>query len=132
MTVCRHCATDKAQEEFYAYSGRTCKTCVGKNTRRVSLANAERKRKYNRQYHMRRRYGMDQAAYDSMLARQGGGCAICGGTCAVFSRLCVDHCHATGEVRGLLCNPCNTGLGKFKDSSGLLVAAARYLNKAVA
>jgi Recombination endonuclease VII len=41
----------------------------------------------------------------------------------------VDHCHLTGVFRGWLCSECNLGLGKFKDSSDLLVAAARYLRR---
>jgi len=41
----------------------------------------------------------------------------------------IDHCHSTGKVRGVLCSSCNMGLGKFKDSSELLIRAARYLEK---
>jgi Recombination endonuclease VII len=39
----------------------------------------------------------------------------------------LDHCHLTGVFRGWLCSECNFGIGKFKDSSDLLIAAARYL-----
>jgi len=44
-------------------------------------------------------------------------------------QLDVDHCHTTGEVRGLLCNRCNTGIGQFKDNPNILRSAARYLDK---
>lgn len=65
-----------------------------------------------------------------MLAAQGGGCAICG-SAAIFDRshkrICVDHDHATGKVRGLLCGCCNLGIGYFKDDPKRIEAAARYL-----
>lgn len=50
-------------------------------------------------------------------------CAICQGT----ERLCIDHCHTTGQVRGLLCHNCNIGLGNFHDSIFKLRAAVLYL-----
>lgn len=52
-----------------------------------------------------------------------GHCQLCGKA----SRLFVDHCHATGNVRGLLCTTCNTGLGVFKDDPIRIMAAAEYL-----
>ncbi len=67
--------------------------------------------------------------YESLLESQDGRCAICGRTEADSRghRLHVDHCHATGRVRGLLCGDCNLGLGKFGDSPDLLAKAAVYL-----
>lgn len=71
-------------------------------------------------------YGMDAAAYGRMLAEQSGVCLICGDA-PDGKPLFVDHCHATGAVRGLLCTQCNTGLGMFGDDPSRLLAAAAYL-----
>lgn len=71
------------------------------------------------------KYGIDQAAYDAMLKSQGGVCAICHE--AVEYVLKVDHCHETGRVRGLLCHPCNVGLGWFRDDAARVRRAADYL-----
>ncbi len=67
-------------------------------------------------------------AYERILATQDGGCAICGEK-PTGNRLAVDHDHATGEVRGLLCQHCNTGLGSFRDDAGLITKAIRYLGE---
>jgi Recombination endonuclease VII len=73
-------------------------------------------------------YGISLEDYARLLAEQGGVCAICLRQPA--ERLCVDHCHATGKVRGLLCRTCNTGLGCYRDDPSLLTTAAAYLTKA--
>lgn len=81
-----------------------------------------------------RRYGITVDYYNSMLAKQGGGCALCGckdSGCSKKDRLHVDHCHTTGKVRGLLCTNCNQGLGKFKDNPDRLRKAAEYLEDAM-
>jgi hypothetical protein len=63
-----------------------------------------------------------------MLQQQNGLCAICKKTeTGKTSNLCVDHCHKTGKVRGLLCNNCNKGLGLFKDNPEVLLNASAYL-----
>lgn len=94
---------------------------------------AFRKTERQRPYILKRKYGMTVAEYEAVLVAQGGVCAICRqpemtrqGSGAVFS-LAVDHDHATGHVRGLLCVPCNRGLGFLRDSRQLLQAADRYL-----
>lgn len=73
-----------------------------------------------------RKRGMTPEDYAEMLASQNGGCAICGDPPG-DRRLAIDHCHTTGEVRGLLCGPCNTSLGQFKDDPRLLLEAAKYV-----
>lgn len=65
--------------------------------------------------------------YDALLASQGGTCAICGGANANGQRLAVDHNHATGKVRGLLCHNCNSGIGHLMDRPDWLRKAAEYV-----
>ena len=68
--------------------------------------------------------GISLADYDAMRQRQNGACAICKRS---GQALCVDHCHACGKVRGLLCGKCNSVLGFCDDSPAHLLAAAAYL-----
>ena len=72
-------------------------------------------------------YGMTIADYDKKLAEQNGVCAICGGINVKGHKLAIDHNHATGAIRGLLCRRCNLGLGYFKDSNKNLERAFLYL-----
>lgn len=76
-------------------------------------------------------FGITSADYDALLDSQGGGCAICGATegSRRGERLAVDHCHAAGHVRGILCSNCNQGLGKFKDDIERLCKAIEYLRR---
>jgi len=77
-----------------------------------------------------KRYGLTPVDYAAMLDAQGGRCAICGEEAErTARRLSVDHCHATGKVRGLLCRDCNVGLGVFGDEAEALRRAAEYLEK---
>jgi hypothetical protein len=76
---------------------------------------------------LKRRYGISLEDYARLLARQGVVCAICLRQPA--ERLCIDHCHATAQVRGLLCRTCNAGLGFYRDDAALMMAAAAYLRK---
>lgn len=73
---------------------------------------------------MRQRYGLDPADYRAMVERQEGRCLICEDQ---PDPLVVDHDHETGEIRGLLCSTCNSGLGMFKDSPVLARRASDYL-----
>jgi len=55
-------------------------------------------------------------------------CAICGNP-GGKKRLCVDHDHVTGKIRGILCDNCNVGIGRLKDDIGLLYRAIDYLEE---
>jgi Autographiviridae endonuclease VII len=71
-----------------------------------------------------RSHGLSLQDYRGMLERQGKVCGICK---TPGKPLCVDHCHATGKVRGLLCRDCNLGLGNYKDNPAFTWGATAYL-----
>jgi hypothetical protein len=110
--------------------------------REYRLKNRERFAQKDRAYYLRnqeriedyrrfRKYGVTREQYDAMRAAQGGGCAICGSPAPGRgkTKLHVDHDHATGQVRGLLCGDCNTAIGSFRESVARLLSAAEYLRK---
>ena len=107
--------------------GHNLRTCGRQGPPPGSTPEAKRDRQ------LRRKYGITAADYDLMADAQGGRCAICLGHPTPNSQggatLHVDHCHATGRVRGLLCGRCNKGLGLFQDDPDLLVRAAWYLRQ---
>jgi hypothetical protein len=78
-----------------------------------------------------RRHGMSLEEYERLLALQGGVCAICQ-KAPRRGLLCVDHCHRTGMIRGLLCAKCNSGLGFYDDDPNRTQAATHYLRAAYA
>jgi hypothetical protein len=71
-------------------------------------------------------FGLDRDTYSQMLSGQEGKCAICR-QLPSKKKLSVDHCHATGRVRGLLCTTCNSLLGRCKDNPQILRLAVEYL-----
>lgn len=123
---CPRCGEIKAKEEFggnrSAPDGLTgyCRPCHILASRENRIKNHGSERNYLLKY----RYGITEDDFDEMLARQGGLCAICRVVPGVF----VDHCHATGRVRGVLCFNCNNGLGHFQDCQVSLELAALYLD----
>lgn len=123
--LCRACLAWLPEAEF------------GKNNRHLDGL-AYMCRKCNRDKHRLANYGMTWDQYQAMLTAQDGGCAICGQRCSTGRLLAVDHDHACCPeasrscgrcVRGLLCNACNQGVGKFEDDPMRLRAAATYLER---
>lgn len=114
-----------------------------RRAREWRLANPERSRANARSYQTRnaerlfgarllRTYGISLEDYKEMLSAQGHKCAICdradnNDKRPAYKKFHVDHDHATGLVRGLLCSTCNTGIGKFQDNTDLLRKAIDYL-----
>ena len=86
-----------------------------------------RKRPDKRYAHIKRTYSIDKKQYEAMLSNQNNHCAICGGPFRSFHDTHVDHDHATGSVRGILCFKCNVLLGNCNDSVRILNRAIEYL-----
>ena len=89
-----------------------------------------RKHRENHDFWRRlRRYGLDQDRYEQLLASQGGRCAGCGTDDPGAKGWCIDHCHASGQVRALLCNRCNTTLGLVDEDPAILRALADFIER---
>ena len=149
---CSRCHTDKPHGEFSPsavargsgycrpchrayYLGRdrdpVLKAATAKRVLERLLADPERRAAHKRRTRskgLRLRYGITLVEYEERLAEQDGRCACCGSTEARGAgSFRVDHDHETGLVRGLLCNPCNAGLGLLGDTVEALSRALTYL-----
>jgi len=82
------------------------------------------------QTHRKWKYGISKEDWEVLYQRQQGLCAICD-KAVDRNKMCTDHCHTTGEVRGLLCDDCNIALGRLKDSPDILKRAIAYLEREV-
>lgn len=83
-----------------------------------------------RETEFRSKYGIGFAERDALLEKQGGVCAICGtGEPGRGKAWNLDHDHATGELRGVLCVRCNFMIGHAKDDPAILTAGAAYLRR---
>ena len=85
---------------------------------------------------LKRKYGLTETQFAYLLGSQQGLCAVCKQEEKILSNqgkprnLSVDHCHATGKIRGLLCYRCNHALGLCEDKPNLLRELATYLEQA--
>lgn len=146
---CTKCSLSKPLAEFFIhksgkYAGEPrswCKSChVSCCVERMKLRRASEEgykdgeRSKARRLRFKKKYDMTPEDYEAVLEWQGGGCAVCqtetnvkvGGIEKLFA---VDHDHSTGKIRGLLCDPCNRGIGLLKDNSRILRDAADYLDR---
>jgi hypothetical protein len=87
-----------------------------------------------RKEELKRKFGMTLDDYQEKLKEQNGVCAICSKPETAIRMgkllpLAVDHCHRTGETRGLLCTVCNIGIGSLQDDPEVLRTAANYIDK---
>lgn len=132
MPSCTHCGpTPKSRMSRSEGQGSLCKVCITRKSQAWKAAHPERFREQVRKSWLKIKYGMTPAQYDVLLASQGGACAICGSLPSDPRgfKLHVDHDHGTGRVRGILCGPCNAGLGSFRDDTVRMERAIAYLRK---
>lgn len=140
VKTCITCAERKSVADFYRRSETAfraeCKVCYRarekarekdpENRRQIMKRFHARNPDWQKNYDLKRHYGIDLKGFQELEARQGGVCAICGDAERGRS-LHVDHNHNTGAVRGLLCTTCNLGIGCFADDPVRLESAIRYL-----
>lgn len=130
---CKECSAEVEREKYGSdYEFREKKLSSQRIKLRTDPAYRASHMRSQRKWHLKTNYGMTIEDFDSMLASQNGGCAICG-TKPIEgipkTRMVIDHCHKTKAIRGILCDLCNTALGKFKDDVGLLNKAIDYLTR---
>lgn len=147
--ICSRCNIKKDINEFYRDSGfssgysSSCKQCKDSYVYQWREKETERYNEYMRKYNKKHpkpynqqrnrllkfRYGITLEEYNKLLIEQNNSCKMCSRSQNEFKRLLVvDHDHKTGEIRGLLCDGCNTSIAILDNESAML-AAQNYLNK---
>jgi len=136
---CNQCEVEKELLEFfprclsrnkkhytYEYKCKRCKQ-INQNVNREKLC----RKGESKAVHLKAKYGITVQEYNDQLAFQKNKCAICEEALVDSFHTVVDHNHDTGEVRGILCRKCNTGIGMLKDSKEVLSKAIKYLESNV-
>jgi hypothetical protein len=126
------CGVEKNIIEFYMRDKKTgrrhsaCKECDKARVKARHQANPDRTKNND----LKRMYGITLEEHTKMFENQNGVCAICRKSGdGKWKKLCVDHCHTTGKVRGLLCKRCNIALGEVGDNIQTLQSMIEYLQK---
>lgn len=132
--VCSGCGSRQPMTEYYwckinRFRVRKCKTCCGNEQRDRKNANRELYRKADFIRSLRVNHGLSIEEWLRLFEAQDRKCAICKDD-LTKKKAYVDHCHSSGEIRGILYFSCNTGIGKLQDSVDILAAAIRYLQNA--
>jgi hypothetical protein len=142
--ICTKCGIEKPMSEYYLspgspkknpsrekkYPHAQCKPCVREYMVLVYRKDPEgrKKTKEASRRNVLRKTGATPALYAELFLKQGGKCLICQGPQQANRNLCVDHCHKTGKIRGLLCTKCNSAIGKLGDDPAMLLRALHYLD----
>jgi len=143
--ICGKCKKELPKSAFWERTShcKECKRIYAKNRRHtipgVLKRCAERAKEYRKKDPKRARaivykstlkhkYGIDIIEYERLLKEQNYSCAICYAA-SNGKRLCVDHDHKTGVIRGLLCDLCNKALGLVKDDLSIVQNLSNYLQK---
>jgi hypothetical protein len=147
MKKCTKCLATKSRDAFNKAKKNKdglntwCRACTNEYSREWARKNKKRHQEnYNRwrknnlehanDLDRLRSYGLPRGRYKQILEIQKGCCAICKtNSPAPKKTFCVDHCHKTGKVRGLLCHKCNTMIGHAKDNIQTLKNAIDFLVK---
>ena len=142
--TCSRCKIEQPIHEF-RFDNRAknlrkpaCRVCENARMRADRKKHGEKRRAADRDHYRRteakhavtkliRRYGLSED--EATEVAKATTCELCGKEQTGGRRLVLDHCHATGKHRGMLCDNCNTALGKFKDDAALIRKAADYIDR---
>jgi len=114
----------KSNKKYYKNN----KEHIKKYHKKYYKNNKEYYKKYYKKYLLAKKYNISFEQYTQILKNQNYSCAICGkhrNNCK--KAFAVDHNHKTKQIRGLLCQQCNTALGLLKDNPKILIRAIKYL-----
>lgn len=125
--ICRSCTSARQQARKERIGLDTYRKTAARQAKERRLRDPYKYRLDKFAYRLRKQYGMTLEEYHALIAKQGGGCAICREELSSDFQVHTDHCHQSGKVRGVLCQKCNLGLGHFRDDTKLLRAAIGYL-----
>lgn len=120
--VCKHC-------HKLAQARTAAKPESKKRKKEWAINNSHKYKSYRKEWSLKKRYGISLRQYLDMVRVQKGACLICCGNQSLRRPLVVDHCHKTGKIRGLLCDPCNIGIENFRENKNSLVRAIVYLSE---
>lgn len=138
IKTCTRCKTEKDVSDYPNRGGKQthlfkshCKTCRHKEHRNWAIKNPDRVSEYREKdpwtlIKRCARYDITPEQLADRYERQERCCAICK-TEILLAGSAIDHNHATGEFRGVLCKLCNRALGMFQDSTEVLLNAVEYL-----
>ena len=123
MKTCTCCKKELLESEFHKRtyaSGNVglqnkCKKCTTKVRRSY----------YKPHEVMRRKFNLSETEYENLISVNN--CQVCGRD--ITEKKCIDHCHTTEKIRGVLCNNCNTALGLVGDNVQILSKLIRYLEQ---
>jgi len=128
--TCPTCEKAKPLDGFYNNRstpdgvGSYCKPCWRAYTKRNNADNPSMYRRRVKHSNLRKKYGMSVDEFEEMRANQGSACAICEKVVESVNGLGVDHDHATGAIRELLCTGCNRNLAALENSTWRMAAEA--------
>jgi len=124
LRKCRLCKENKSLYEFHKngkyFSGR-CKSCK----KHLQETGQWKKTPYDRYAFIERNYGMNKEQFLEFFASQKNKCKLC--SRELQEKWCVDHCHTTGKIRGVLCYACNSGIGHLQEDPEILRKAIDYV-----
>lgn len=147
--TCRMCKETKPNSEFSPSANGPdglssyCLTCMGVRNRKYYQGKKEERKEYSQTYKKNnpdkvkkwgrdatlRKYGLDEESFEVMMHAQGEKCKNPGCRVDIRKKPCIDHCHKTGKLRGILCDGCNKTLGIANDNPKWLEGLAEYLKR---